>query len=132
MTPSISFAAAFVLTLVLLGITAWSGLRARRKIHVPAVGLTLVSLGLTIYCAYRLGDTLDLPSAGPITPIHLTLARLATLALLLPIAFGIRTLFVPRTRRLHGRLAWFALGIVVLAAATGVVMVSLAEPVGSP
>jgi len=132
LTPTIAFSVAFALTLVLLGVTAWSGLRAKRRIHVPAVVLTVAMLGVTIYYAYRLGDTLDLPSAGPITPIHLALARLATLALLLPIAFGIRTLFVPRTRRLHGRLAWFALAIVVLAAATGVVMVSLAEPVGAP
>lgn len=130
MTPIASFALAFGVTLIALGVVVWSGLRANRRVHIPAVGFTLASLGVTIYYAYQLGHTLDLASAGVITPIHLTLARVATVALLLPIATGIRTLFVPSGRKLHARLAWFALALVVATAITGVIMVSLAQPVG--
>lgn len=126
MTPIAAFALAFGTTLIALGVVVWSGMRAKRRIHIPAVIFTLGSLGVTILYAYRLGETLDLASAGIITPIHLTLARAATIALLLPIATGIRTLFVPSGRKLHARVAWFALTLVVAAAITGVIMVSRA------
>ena len=76
----------------------------------------------------QLGHTLDLASAGAITPVHLTLARIATAALILPILTGIRALFVPSGRKLHALCAWLALTLVVAAAVTGVVMVSLAQP----
>ncbi|MBL8863475.1 MAG: hypothetical protein JNK02_15900 [Planctomycetes bacterium] len=128
MTPAFAFAASFLVTLVLLGVVAWSGARGKRRVHVPAVVLAYAALGVTIWCAYALGETLDLGSAGAITPIHLTIARVATLALVLASAFGARTLFRAETRRTHGRLAWTALAIVVLAAITGLVMVALAEP----
>ena len=131
MTPIASFALAFGVTLIALGVVVWSGLRAKRRVHIPAVGFTLAALGVTIYYAYRLGHVLDLQSAGVITPIHLTLARVATVALLLPVVTGIRTLFVPGGRKLHARLAWFALALVVATAITGVIMVSLAQPAQS-
>jgi hypothetical protein len=126
LTPIASFALAFGVTLIALGVVVWSGLRARRGVHVPAVGFALAALGATIFCAYRLGHTLDLESAGIITPIHLTLARAATIALLVPVVLGIRTLFVPATRAWHARAAWFALALVVAAAITGVIMLSRA------
>ncbi len=129
MTPTLAFASAFLVTLLLLGVVAWSGMRAKRRVHIPAVGVTVASLGVTIYYAYQLGKTIDLASAGLITPIHLFLARLATLAIVVTAGFGLRTLFVPSTIRAHKRVAWFTLGLVVLAAITGVVMVSLAEPI---
>ena len=40
-----------------------------------------------------------------------------------------RTLFAPTTLKLHKRAAWISLSPVVLAAITGIVMVSLAQPV---
>lgn len=132
MTPITAFAAAFLVTLVLLGVVAWSGMRAKRRVHVTAVGLTVASLGVTIWRAYRLGDTLDLDSAGIITPIHLTLARAATLAIVLAIGLGVRTLYAPGTVRRHRAVAWLALSIVVLSAITGVVMVALAQPAQRP
>jgi hypothetical protein len=132
LTPIVAFALAFLVTLALLVVVAWSGLRARRRIHIPAVGLTVASLAVTIYFAYQLGHALDLESAGVITPIHLFLARAATLALVVAIAFGLWTLRSPKSLRLHRRLAWFALTLVVLAAITGVAMVSLANPVQGP
>lgn len=129
MTPTLAFAAAFLVTLALLAVVAWSGVRAKRRVHVPAVGLTVASLCVTIFYAYRLGHALDLKSAGVITPIHLFLARLATLAIVVTIGIGLRALFVPRTLRLHKRAAWISLSLVVLAAITGLVMVGLAKPI---
>ncbi|MCY2959365.1 MAG: hypothetical protein NTY35_04300 [Planctomycetota bacterium] len=132
MTPTFAFAAAFLVTLVLLGVVAWSGMRAKRRVHIPAVGLTVLSLGVTIYYAYALGRVLDLKSAGIITPIHLTLARVATLSIVLTAALGLRTLFFQKTLRAHKWSARISLSLVVLAAITGIVMVSLAEPVQRP
>lgn len=132
MTPTLAFAAAFLVTLALLAVVAWSGVRAKRRVHVPAVGLTVASLGVTIFYAYRLGQALDLKSAGVITPIHLTLARIATLAIVVTIGIGLRSLFAPKTLKLHKRAAWISLSLVVLAAVTGVVMVSLADPIQVP
>jgi hypothetical protein len=101
-------------------------MRARRRVHVPAVLVTYALLGTTIYYAYALGRVLDLEAAGVITPIHLALARVATLALLVASAFGVRVLFVPAARGTHKRVVWIALALVVLAAGTGVAMVALA------
>jgi len=128
LTPTLAFAAAFLVTLVLLAVVAWSGVRAKRHVHIPSVLCAYASLAVTIYFAYRLGETLDLASAGIITPIHLFLARVATLGLVIASGLGIRTLFFPKSRRAHMKLAWIALGLVVLAAITGVIMVSLAAP----
>jgi hypothetical protein len=128
LSPVAVFAAWFAATLAALVVVAWSGMRARRRVHIPAVVVTYVLLGTTIYCAYALGRVLDLRAAGPITPIHLSLARAATLALVVASAFGVRTLFVPAARRWHRRIVWFALTLVVLAAGTGVAMVALAPP----
>lgn len=129
MTPTLAFTAAFCVTLALLGVVAWSGIRAKRRVHVPAVGLTGISLGVTIWFAYRLGHTLDLASAGIITPIHLTLARIATLAILAAIVMGLVALRSPNRIRLHKRVAWIALSLVVLSAITGVAMVSMASTI---
>jgi len=131
LTPTIAFAAAFLVTLALLVVVAWSGMRAKRRVHIPAVGLAVVALAVTIWFAYRLGAVYDLESAGVITPIHLFLARFATLSIVITIVFGLRTLFVPKSLRFHKRLAWFSLTIVVLAAITGVVMIVLASPIPS-
>jgi len=131
LTPKVAFALAFLITLAVLGVVVWSGKRARRRVHIPAVVCAFACLAWTIHLAYGLGETLDLAAAGPITPIHLALARVATVALLLPVATGIRALFVPGGRKLHARCAWFALTLVVAAAATGIAMVTLAPPIAA-
>ena len=127
MSPGSGFLAFFALTLVLLAVVAWSGLTARRKVHIPCVVLTLAALGVTIHYAYELGKIYDLKSAGIITPIHLTLAKLTTLAFLAPIATGIRTIFVPSTRKLHRKLAFTVLAMTVLCAITGTIMIMRAQ-----
>jgi hypothetical protein len=72
-----------------------------------------------------------LESAGIITPIHLTLAKIATASLLLPAASGARTIFVPKTRSLHRKLAFTAIALIVASAITGTIMILLAKPIGN-
>ncbi len=131
MSPAAAFAVAFGVTLVLLLAVVATGLRAQRRAHVTLVVLTFASLGWTIHEAYQLGAIYDLAAAGPITPIHLTLARIATAALFLPVISGIRTLRNPAGRVLHRKLAFLALTLVVLAAITGVLMIQMA-PLAQP
>jgi hypothetical protein len=83
---------------------------------------------VTILLAKRLGGEYDLDAAGPITPIHLTLAKIAALAYLLPIATGIRTIYAAPARRWHRRAAFLALGLTAAALVTGTAMILLAPP----
>ena len=76
----------------------------------------------------RIGKGYDIRSAGAITPIHLTLAKITVVAYLLPIVTGIMTLRNAKHRRLHGKLAFLVLGLSVLTTITGILMVSLAQP----
>ena len=128
MSPVAGFVAFFAVTLVLLAVVTWTGLRAMRRVHIPCVVATLAALAITIHYAYQLGKVYDLKSAGWITPLHLTLAKITTLSLLAPAITGVRTLFVPSTRKLHRMLAFFALGLTVLSAITGTIMILLAKP----
>lgn len=122
------FVAFFAITLVLLAVVTWSGFRAMRRVHIPCVVATLAALAVTVHYAYQLGKIYDLKSAGIITPIHLTLAKITTLSLLGPAVTGVRTLFVPSTRKLHRKVAFVALGLTVLSAITGTIMILLAKP----
>ena len=127
MTATIGFVAFLALTLVFLGCAVATGLQARRRLHLGAVAGAVLSLAVTIGWALELGELYDLASAGVITPIHLTLARVTTLCYLLPAATGLWTIRNPRKRRLHGRVAWFVLGLTVLTAVTGTVMLLRAD-----
>ena len=126
MSPGIGFLVAFGLTLVSLALVVVTGFAARRKLHIPLVAITFAGLGVTVYYAYGLGKIYDLHAAGWITPLHLTLARVTTACFLLPIATGIRTLFVPSTRRLHRKFALLVVALTVVTAVTGGIMLWLA------
>lgn len=128
MSPMTGFVTFLLVTLILFGAVMWSGLTARRRIHIPCVVLTLAALAFTIHYAYQLGKIYDLESAGIITPIHLTLAKVTTVSLLGPAVTGVRTIFVPSTRRLHRKLAFVALGLTIVSAVTGTIMILLAKP----
>jgi hypothetical protein len=132
MDATVGFLGFLGLTLVALGATVATGLKGRRVPHVACVALALALLGVTIWFAEKLGAEYDLESAGRITPIHLALAKGATLSYLLPIASGIATWRDRRRRRVHLALALTALVLTVAAAATGTAMILLAEPLGSP
>lgn len=128
MTPTIGFLTFLGTTLALLGCTVATGLRAKRKPHVLFVALSVASLGVTIYFAERLGELYDLESAGWITPVHLAIAKVATLAYLLPVVTGIRLWFGQGSRRVHFWVAMGVLGLTVVTAVTGSWMVLASEP----
>ena len=114
------------LTVVLLVAVILTGLRARRRLHLPLVAATVVSLGVAIWYAEQLGTLYDLESAGRIYPIHIWIAKLATASYLLPIGTGIATLKTPKLRRWHRRFAFLVVALTLTAAGTGTAMVSLA------
>lgn len=127
MSTETTFVVAFGATLVLLGAVTWTGLGARRRAHLLFVALTLGALAWTIRCALDLGRVYDLASAGIITPIHLTLAKVNTAAFLVPIVTGIRAWFVPGAVRLHKKVAWAVLALTVVCAITGTIMILSAD-----
>jgi len=128
MDATTGFLAFLALTLVALGMTVASGLKARVRVHMGCVAAAVVSLGITIYFAEKLGAEYDLETAGWITPVHLALAKLATLSYLLPLASGWATLRDRRRRRLHLVLALLTLLLTVAAAGTGTAMILVADP----
>jgi hypothetical protein len=123
-----AFVLSFGVTLLLLGGVVATGLRARRRLHLPLVAASVAALVVTIVCAKRLGEHFDLQSAGWITPFHLGLAKLATASYLLPLVTGILTLRNPRWRPRHRICACVTLALTVAAAVTGIWMIWLAEP----
>lgn len=127
MSPLTAFAFSFGLTLALLCAVVVTGKRRIVKAHIVCVTLTLGSLGWTIHEAYLLGTIYDIQSAGLITNIHLNLAKLTTLAYLLPLITGARTLFDRKARSLHKKCAYFVLALTVLTAVTGVTMIMLSN-----
>lgn len=130
MSPTVGFVVFLALTLAGLGCAVATGLRARRRLHIPCVAASLACLAATIYYAKELGRHFDLEAAGPITPIHLTLAKVTTALYLLPIATGIATIFRPATRPWHRRVAFLVLAMTVLTAITGTAMILMAKPLG--
>ena len=127
MPPGAALLLFLVLTVVLLVGVVLTGLRARRRLHLPLVAATLVSLGATIFFAERLGKLYDLETAGPIYGVHLFLAKTTVLAYLLPIATGVWTIRDGSRRRLHRRVAFAVLALTVVTLVTGIWMVLASE-----
>lgn len=127
MSAERGFVVFLALTLVLLAAVVWTGLRARRRLHVPCVAATLVALATTIYFAEKVGEHYDLASAGLITPVHLWLAKLTTLAYLAPLATGALTIRDATWRPRHRVCAFVVLGMTVATAVTGTWMLLAAE-----
>jgi hypothetical protein len=127
LSPTVGFVAAFALTLVLLGLAVQAGRSAQRRKHIYLVAGALVGLGGTIWYAVQLGKIYDLTTAGVITPIHLTLAKITTAAYALPIVAGLATLRRPAMRPVHKALAYLVLALTVLTAITGTIMILRAD-----
>jgi cytosine/uracil/thiamine/allantoin permease len=127
MTPERGFVLFLVLTLALLGAVVATGYAERRRTHIACVALTLAALGTTIWFAERMGEHYDLATAGAITPVHLWLAKVTTLAYLAPIATGVLTIRDDRWKTWHRRCAFAVLGLTVATAITGTWMVLAAE-----
>ncbi|MBL4770020.1 MAG: hypothetical protein JKY61_02460 [Planctomycetes bacterium] len=127
LNAEIGFLGFLLLTVALLVAVAWTGFKAKRKIHIPLVFVTVASLGMAIRYALLVGPHYDLESAGVITPIHMFIARATTAAYLVPVITGIRTLKDPSFKRWHRKAAFLVIGLTLMAAVTGVAMLSLAD-----
>lgn len=123
MGPTVLFVLSLGITVLLLGVVVATGLKARLRVHIPTVAAVVISLGFTIYFAEQLGRFYDLEAAGPITPIHLALAKVTVGAYLLPIVTGILTLRNRAHKRLHLSAAMIVLTFTALTAVTGCLMV---------
>lgn len=128
LSPGTGLTVFLLLTVALLALTVATGLRAKRRLHIPSVVLTVVSLGVTICFARELGELYDLEAGGWVTTAHLWTAKLTTACFVLPIASGWRTLKRPETRPLHRRLVVLVLTLVVATTVLGIAMMTLAEP----
>lgn len=127
MSPDYGFPLFLVLTVLLLGGVVASGLRGVLRVHLTLVALALAALGVTIAFAKQLGELYDLESAGWITPVHLTVAKVTTAAYLLPIATGVLTLRNRRHKRLHFRCAMAVLAMTLATTGLGLWMILAAE-----
>jgi hypothetical protein len=130
LSATASFFLCLVATIFFLGCAVATGLKAKRKQHIASVTGAVAMLGASIYFALELGRVYDIHAAGAITPIHLTLARVTTACYLLPIATGLRTIYAPKTRRLHRKLAFLVLSMTVLTAITGTIMLLRSPLIG--
>ena len=127
-SPVFGFVVGVLVTVVLLAAVLFTGFTAQRKRHIPLVVLYFVALGTTIFFAERMGRELDLEAAGAITTIHLTLAKITTLAWVLPVITGVRTLRHPERKKQHRAIALVLVVMTVVTLVTGLMMVSAAEP----
>jgi hypothetical protein len=126
--PQVLFPTFLLLTVALLGVVVYTGIKAKLRLHITFVVLTVLSLAAAIVAALALGKLYDLESAGWITPVHLKIARIATYAYVLPAATGVMTYRDRKHRKLHFWMAMLTLGLTVLAAVTGAWMIFQATP----
>lgn len=127
MDPLVGFFGFLALTVVLLVAVCWSGFAGRRALHVPLVVVTVVSLGASIYYAKELGRYYDLETAGLITPVHLTIAKITTALYLVPIATGIATLAGKDVKRFHRFAALSVVLLTLITTATGAWMLAASD-----
>ena len=119
MPATIGFPLFLGATVLLLASAIATGLARRRRVHLALVAATFTGLGLAIFFAERLGQLYDLEAAGRIYPIHLAVAKLATLCYLAPVVTGIRLLRGSGTRRWHRKAAVLVVLMTLLTATTG-------------
>lgn len=127
MNPEIGFIGLLGFTVACLACAAWTGRRRRIRPHLIAVLGAVLGLVGAIAFALRVGERYDLATAGVITPVHLTLARIATAAYLGPLITGPLVLAGRLRGRWHHRLAWTAIVLTVAATVTGAWMLLAAE-----
>ncbi|QDU66317.1 hypothetical protein [Engelhardtia mirabilis] len=128
LSPTAGFLSFLGLTVVLLVFVTWTGLLGRRALHIPLVVTTVLSLGAAIYYAKQLGTLYDIESAGLITPVHLTLAKVTTALYLAPLATGIATLRGADVKRWHRLTAFTVLGLTLITTITGAWMILASTP----
>jgi hypothetical protein len=127
LSPEAAFLTLLGATVALLSLAAWNGRKRRIPLHLVFVACSLGCLAAAIVFALRVGERYDLAAAGMITPVHLTLARVATASYLGPLVTGPLVLRGRLRGRVHHRFAWLAFGLTVAATITGAWML-LAAP----
>lgn len=128
MTAGAGFVLMLLCTVATLSAAVFMGVTGRLRIHVPLVLVTVVFLGLTIWRALALGAAYDLAKTGAIYPVHRLMARVTTLALLLPVGAGVAAMLNRSRKTLHRRLALLALVLIAITTITGVIMMWRAQP----
>lgn len=128
MSPTHGFVACFASTLLFLALAVFAARTHRRRTHVTFVGCAVAALGITIVFALQMGKVYDLRTAGIITPIHLTLAKITTVAYFVPIVVGWRAWKNGAMLPLHRKLAYVVLAMTVLCAITGTIMILRSQP----
>ena len=127
MSPDVQFFVSLGTTLAILVAVVVTGFQAKRRIHLTLVACAVAMLGTTIYFAERLGNYYDLEAAGWITPVHLTLAKIATVSYLLPVITGLRVLKDPSRRKAHRGAAYLVLTLSLMTFGTGLWMLMASE-----
>ncbi|MEZ6016265.1 MAG: hypothetical protein R3F49_14190 [Planctomycetota bacterium] len=131
MNPEVAFLGLLCATVGFLGLAAWTGRQRRIRPHLVCVACAILGLGGAISFALQVGERYDLAAAGLITPVHLTLARVATATYLGPLITGPLVLAGRLRGRWHHRLAWLAFGLTIAATVTGAWMLLAAPRIGS-
>jgi hypothetical protein len=128
--PTLRFFASLLATVVLLLATVYTGYTKRLRLHFVCVAGSVSLLGASIWAALQLSAIYDIHSAGWITPLHLTLARITTLLYLLPLVTGLWTYRDRGQRKKHRAAAFLVLGLTVLTTITGAWMLLASERIG--
>ncbi len=125
----VGFWSSFVVTLVLVGATVWTGFTARRRAHLGLALAAVAMLTVTILLTERLVRAIDFPEAE--MAIHLIFAKTGAL-LVLPVAVtGILTWRRPTWKKVHLTCVALFLLDVLIATGTGIWVFSLSTPRGA-
>jgi len=119
--PPYLFLALFLgLTVVLIGIDLWTGLRGNRRGHVPFAVSTVVCFGIAVYFAERVGTYwhFDATYLG----IHLAAAWSGTTLALLTVLTGFLHLKGRIGRVWHKRMALLFVALALVATGTAFLM----------
>ena len=122
MNPDVGFPSFLILTVALLIGVVLTGRRGALRVHLVLVGCAVTSLCVAIFFAERLGRLYDLEAAGWVTPVHLAVAKVTTVAYLAPLITGYMTLKDRKHRGVHFKSAMVVLALTALTTVLGLWM----------
>lgn len=120
------FLFALVVTVVLLGCTIWTGLRAQRRAHYPFAVSTVLALAFAIVQARIYGESFDIPPLR--LKIHLSLAFTSLGLLPCAVTTGILLIRNAAVRRWHRFFTWSFVLVTLVAMAAAAWMLAGAVP----
>lgn len=121
-----TFVIALVVTVLLLGCTIWTGLRAKRRAHYPFAVATVLALAYAIVQARIYGESFDIPQLR--LKIHLSLAFTSLGLLPCAVTTGVLLIRKAAVRRWHRLFTWSFVVVTVMAMATALWMLAGATP----